>query len=552
MKGVSVPWARVRAELLNAWWPIRGRQLFLVAASASFLGSIASSTAMGGEALHDIDAKATEAVDVTPTAKLGINLDGLTDWGRTWMFVDVFKQSRPWSAGHSPGHFQTSVEKLALDEHGSVISLRPGQSATTYIFTDSDGHYPDGRYLARYEGDGEMHWKGDATVAATAPGQILLDVIPRKGIRLELTRTNPQNPIRNIRLYMPGFDDDEESPRFHPLFVDRLGNFSVLRFMDLQRTNDSQLQRWGQRSRPTDGTQAGPKGVALEHLMELVEVLDVDPWFCMPHMADDQFVRNFAELVRDHLPDGRKVYIEYSNEVWNGMFEQARFARDQGLALGLSERDYEAQLRFQSQRSVEIFRIWEDAFGGPDRLVRVLSTHFANPWATETVLAWHDAYKSADALAVAPYFGQKIGDSRNGLKMDEWDTDRLLQSLDQEISTLLPKIRALARTAEKKGLRLIAYEGGQHLVERAVKQNHAGWTALFHAANRHPGMTSLYRRYLVEWRRQGGGLFTLFSFVSKPSKWGSWGVLEWQDQPDESAPKWKAALEATEGLPPLR
>jgi hypothetical protein len=473
----------------------------------------------------------------------GVNLDGLFDWSRTWMFVDAFKQSRPWSPGRLGSGSPPPGEPLSIDAHGTLTSLQAGQSAVTYIFTGSEGHYPAGPYLARYDGEGQLNWRGDATVLSSSPGEILLDVRPRRGVHLAVTRTNPADPIRNIRLYMPGFHSEKERPRFHPIFIERLRPFSTLRFMDLQRTNNSVLSRWSQRPTPEDSTQAGAKGVALEHLMELVRELDVDPWFCMPHMADDHFVRRFAELVRKTLPADRKVYIEYSNEVWNSMFEQARFAREKGLALGLSKNEQEAQLRFYAQRSIEIFRIWEDVFGGHERLTRVLSSHFANPWAIETTLSWRDAYQAADALALAPYFGRRFGGPEAAPKIDGWGPERLLDALEDEVTELLPKIRLAAHAAQSRGMELLAYEAGQHLAGRGGRQNDAALTSLFLATNRHPRMKPLYQRYLRGWQRNGGGLMMLFSFVSKPSKWGSWGLLEWQDQPRMQAPKWDAVLE---------
>ena len=56
-------------------------------------------------------------------------------------------------------------------------------------------------------------------------------------------------------------------------------------------------------------------GASLEVMVALANALDADPWFNMPHQADDTFVRNFATYVRQHLEPGRKVYVEWANEV---------------------------------------------------------------------------------------------------------------------------------------------------------------------------------------------------------------------------------------------
>lgn len=109
---------------------------------------------------------------------------------------------------------------------------------------------------------------------------------------------------------------------FNPIFLRRLKPFSVLRFVDWQVTNDSALQTWSQRTEVTDRTQAVAHGVAIEHMIDLCNGLRSDPWFSMPHQGDDDFIRRFAELVEARLEPGRRVYIEYSNEVWNPQFKQ--------------------------------------------------------------------------------------------------------------------------------------------------------------------------------------------------------------------------------------
>lgn len=92
-------------------------------------------------------------------------------------------------------------------------------------------------------------------------------------------------------------------------------------------------------------------------------------------------------------------------------------------------------------------------------------------------------------------------------------------------------------------LELVAYEGGQHLVGYQGAENLQPLTDLFIAANRHPRMYDLSRRHLNRWFAEGGGLYVGFLYVAAPSQWGSWGVLEYQDQPAEQARKYRAMLD---------
>ena len=94
--------------------------------------------------------------------------------------------------------------------------------------------------------------------------------------------------------------------------------------MDWQRTNDSAIVEWTDRPTLRDHSQA-IEGVALEYMIRLCNRLSVEPWFCMPHAASDDFVRRFAQMVKADLSPALRVHIEYSNECWNGRFAQARY-----------------------------------------------------------------------------------------------------------------------------------------------------------------------------------------------------------------------------------
>ena len=39
-------------------------------------------------------------------------------------------------------------------------------------------------------------------------------------------------------------------------------------------------------------------GVALEYMIALCNELEADPWFCIPHTATDEYVREFAKQVK--------------------------------------------------------------------------------------------------------------------------------------------------------------------------------------------------------------------------------------------------------------
>ncbi|HKB02370.1 MAG TPA: hypothetical protein VKD90_09125 [Gemmataceae bacterium] len=474
---------------------------------------------------------------------LGMNLAGVADWSSEIVFVDAFKASRPWISQKEGAEFGQGGD-LAQDARGWITRLNDRQFGEALIYMDIGNHYPGGKYICLFDGNGELEFSNAAQGKPAGKGRYAVDVDPARGfIALRVRKTDPKSPIKNIRLVKAEHEKTQQTQPFSPDLLKRYKGFQVIRFMDWQRTNNSKIEKWDQRALPTDATQASEKGVALEYCVQLANTLDADPWLCIPHKADDDYVRQFAALVKKQLNPKRKVYVEYSNETWNTIFDQAKYCKEKGLALGLSTNEYEGQLRYSAQRSVEIFKIFEKEFGGKDRLVRVLCAHSANPWTGTTTMDWKQASKSADAIAIAPYFGNAYGDAKTADKVAEMSVDELLDGCKKMIADNRKKNETYAAEAKKRGLKLMAYESGQHLAGVGGAENNEKLTNLFHAANRHPRMKELYLEDLKNWKEVGGSTFCVFSSVGKYSKWGSWGMMEWSDQKEDTAPKMMALRE---------
>jgi len=438
-------------------------------------------------------------------------------------------------------------EPLELNPDGYPL-LAPGKAAATLMCRDLQGNYPGGEYVCLYDGDGSLEFGFDARIVSQTPGRMVLKVTPtNSGVYLRITSTNPLNPVRDIRVIMPGFEDSYETQVFHPDFLERIAPFKTLRFMDWQRTNNSPVSEWKDRSNPSDCSQGTKKGVALEYMIQLANLLNIDPWFCMPHLATDDFVRQFASMVKEQLKPNLHVYLEHSNEAWNGIFAQASYCQERGLALGLSTNPFEAQLKYHSQRSVTIFAIWESVFGSPDRLVRVLGSQHSNPWVSTTIMDWNNAWRYADCIAVASYFGGSLGLPSSAGETVKMSVDQLLDACEADILKEAAKTEKQAAEATARGLDLIAYEGGQHLVGVSGAESSVALTELFQEANRHSRMKALYLKDLTAWKQSGGKLFLAYSSIGCYTKWGSWGVLESQAQDTRSAPKYQALLEFMAG-----
>ena len=496
----------------------------------------------------------------TPTvtrSQIGTNLAGIADWSTEIPFVDMFKTSREWISQRQGAKWGEGG-KLNLTPEGWIASLAPGQFAEAIVLTGTT--FPAGRYTLFYDGEGKIDFTYDnAKIVSQSPGKITVDVKPdNNGVFIRLLETNSSNPVRNIRFILPGFENTYQTQPFNPVFLERLAKFDTLRFMDWEATNNSTLANWSDRATLTSATQATSKGVALEYLIQLANTLKIDPWFTLPAQANDDYVRNFATMVRDRLDPSLKAHVEYSNETWNGIFTQANYVGQQGLARGLDNTIWGAGLRYYSERSVEIFKIWENVFGAStsQRVERVLAGHAANPWVGEQILGWKDAYKHADAYAIAPYF-DGFGDADGDGWSDINDVDRVNitinmtadQIIDGMLKEMPTEIKAMfdnnATVAKRFGLDLVSYEGGAHLTSYQFPDDKvAKMTDLFTAVNRNSRMRDVYKAYLDQWQASsGGGDFNQFNDVTAPSKWGFWGALEHQNQNPSTAPKYLGLMD---------
>jgi hypothetical protein len=480
---------------------------------------------------------------------IGINLDTVADWSPAWVFVDVFKHARPWLT-QLPNSMAVwdSGQPLTTDRHGWPI-LAPGQAAATLMLRDLSGNYPGGTYRVFYKGQGQIEFGFDAKVISSAPGEATLQVTPSNaGIFFKINASDPKDPIREVSVVMPGFENSYLTKPFHPLFVERLAPFETLRFMQWSRANESPLTTWKDRPTTRTYTQATKRGVAFEHMVELTNQLACNAWITLPHLADDEFVRQTARLWASKMHSDGKLFVEFSNEVWNSIFPQAHWSEAQGLAAGLSTDSFQARLLFYAKRSAEVFQIFKGVFdsmeGQKPELVCVLATQYGNPWTSTVVLGYEPAAAQADALAIAPYFGIDLGSPANLWTVLSMSTEQILEACEAEIDgPLNALIAAHEQVASSKGVELIAYEAGQHLVGFGGMEFVPSLTQKLVDANRHSGMHDLYVRLMQRWHERGGQAFVAYSHCGQYGTYGSWGALEHQAQPISEAHKYRALME---------
>ena len=520
----------------------------------------------------------------TPMA-VGMNLESIVDWSPAWTFTDVFQASRPWiNQVFNTTTWATSWDDpasplLDVAPDGTVRSLgrwtqngvELRQQAATLMFRDIGGAYPAGRYVAEWDGSGDVRFGFDATVASTSRtadghNRALLDVTPSDaGIYLRIETTDPADPVRNIHLWMPDYGGQSFTGQrwqpgaafspFHPLFLDRLAPFGTIRFMGMQETNSSDITTWSQRrttdaARQSSGAQGTPSeplvnGMALETMIELANALDADPWFNMPFQADDDFVRQFATTVRNRLEPGRKVYVEWANEVWNfgWGFEASQWVADQVQLEGLDPN--EGQWIVAGREAKRDMDIWSQVFAGQSdhSLVRVAAGWAAVEWVSNRIA--EEMQGAFDAIAIAPYITPT--DAQRASYSASTSVDQVLADTRSNIATSVTWVSNHAVLADSwsatlgRPIDLLAYEGGIHLDGRGAPYQDA-----FYAAGLTPQMGEIYRDYLQAIDQAGLDLYMDFQFTSQAgaAPWGDFAKLHRMDEPLAGAYRYNAVADA--------
>jgi hypothetical protein len=321
---------------------------------------------------------------------------------------------------------------------------------------------------------------------------------------------------------------------------------------NVRSSSQSQLVNWSDRATLASARWSNQKGIPVEVATALSNQAQSDPWLNMPHQASDDYIRQSAKLVHDTLDPTRKVYVEYANEIWNTGFSAGTWVENKGKAAwpAAPDSDYTKRINWYGKRTAEMCDIWRTEWvGEEDRVICVLSAQAASIWTANAALncnLWNEAPCQAHgikALAIAPYFGDYLGGTAAETEVASWTLDadgglnRLFTELEfgGQLSTgpsggalALANQRVIKYTdlASSRGLDLVAYEGGQHMVGVGNVANNQQLTNLFVAANRDPRMGDMYSKYFDNWNVAGGKLFINFTSMGPYGRYGSWGVLE--------------------------
>jgi hypothetical protein len=511
---------------------------------------------------NDMTVTATFARKAEPRMQLGGNLDAVTDYTTAWVFKNVFSMARPWLTREVGSFVWESNQAPPVDTNGWPIAVPfSGTGGSQHYVHTLVPLFTSGVHTIRFAGSGSIELippVGGRIVLTNTSGvfqinQELATTADSNTMLFEIRTSSSNDPVRNIEIITPGEDPDLTANLFHSAFLASLAPYRVLRFMDWLRTNGNEIERWSDRTTRAHFTQAREEGVAHEFIIQLCNLTRKHAWICIPHRADDDYVRQTARLYRDTLDLNLVLYVEYSNETWNNMgdFTQTPYVQQRAGELGITANE------FVARRSAEIFGIFADEYGAEmkHRYVNVIATQagFIEGVTRPRLAGFNDpAINNAsyfpDALAIAPYFGVNYEPGNPVPSANEMVTTLSSSSITESISFTL----AHQQLADEQGLRLVCYEGGQHFTGIFGAENDTNLIAQIHLGNRDPRMADRYAEYLSGLESAGVDLFANFTHIGEWSKWGAWGVLEYQQQPASEAPKWRALNSFSDARAALR
>lgn len=490
---------------------------------------------------------------------IGTNLAGPADWGSEWPFVNIMKYGRTWTThnnawvGGGANEWDTQVlDQIPLDEDGYPLSMPveiPGMEAPQIVlgvWANTEA-LPVGEYVVLYDGVGTLSFWGDAIIVSEEPGRIVLDITPGEAdiIVMEIQESQMGDHIRNIRFLLPGTENTYEDIPWTAEWLEKLMPFNTLRFMDWGYTNGSQLVEWNQRPKIDDYTYT-QDGVPYEWWVELCNLKQADAWVCIPHAANDEYIRQMAQFFRDELDPDLKIYVEYSNEIWNWIFSQTAYCHDNGD----QNVPWPERIVPFVQNALDI---WTEEFAeAPDRIIRVVGVQMSWQDVSNRIVFNMEA-GSFDAFSPAAYFGfsEESISELESLGVNATADDVIEMAREDMVDFAYQWAKDQHESiATELGIPMIYYEGGQHLTPEPFGSVQDYNPALV-AAQSHPGMYDLYNEWYDSLRTFATGddptLLMNFSFIAPTSgQYGSWGLLEsqfYQSAPYEDAPKYQAILD---------
>jgi len=347
---------------------------------------------------------------------------------------------------------------------------------------------------------------------------------------------------KQVNIWLPGYGPGTAggTPLFTSEYLALWDHFDTSRYLDWGKINNSEQVRWEDRIKPGDIREATDP-VPYETQIDLANATQTTFYAQIPHLADDNYIEQLARLIDDRLEPNLKVYVEWSNEVWNFNFKQTGYVGELAKASG---RNLSQEYGYRAAVATKVF---EDSFRDPDRVTRVLAGMAAVPWrAEQAVIGWEQANAGPfEAIALAAYATEPLGSKsidsadRLGWSAEDW-LNHAIASLQDHQANWYGQHGALA---DKYGVPMIAYEGGQHFASASDKWK--AFRGVFTEMQDHPLMADLLIADRELFKSSGGSSIIYFNMASPQDIAWPFGTID-NINDLEGNPKWQAIVSPIE------
>lgn len=503
---------------------------------------------------------------VTPPSVLtprgiGMNLQQIADYSPDMVFADAMKTHRPgqtgWVSGF-PGDGQNTVDASGWPTTDNGVLVFAGAAtigtAGAYSLSFTGQAVISGNFTITSQSynSGTNTTTATATMAADGTDGTLVFTSTKR------VASDPVNTgLTNIKLMRPGYTTSDV---FTTLIKNLIAKFRCIRYMDFTATNFNQQVNWSDRMLPTYATQQryqsqnnyGYQGIgaAWEYVIALANATNTDAWINIPVSATDAYVTSLATLFRDGgggyagLSAGLNLYIEYSNEVWNGSFGSGtgQFSTNYDAAqaevlAGGSNLNFDGETnpyylawRRVARRIKEISNIFRSVFGDSAMMTRIRPVYaWQQNQGTGTPFAalnYLDGYfnngKGSNVGTPHPVYYYLWGGGGSAYyncdnSSDALDLTNIWTSQNFAVATWKPIIQPDAGWCKAFGLHYAAYEGG------ASMDNFGHSESVKAAAWADAAMATLLTDHQTAWEQTGGELLMYFDSSSRDTNnWNAW------------------------------
>ena len=487
--------------------------------------------------------------------QIGVNIS-LPEQGGT--YIDLVKENYRWTSlgtGSALSASEADQKGWPAVDAQYIVDFRPVAEWSNSI-DDPEVYRLD------VSGTWKCSFEGEASVSTVAGGSIenlnfnagtnisSFDfVVPlgSKGlflINFSNTRRSSENGLNtgftNFKMLRPGYDNDVDL--FYAPFLALFDsvNLESIRYMVFTGTNGrdpvypAQIP-WSNRKLPDDASQrALPTidkmgGACWEHVIEIANRTQTDPWINVPVSASTDYVTQLANMFKDNLNPGLKIYVESSNEVWNSApgFEQTLYNSQQAAALGLTD------IQNHARRTIELAEIFQSVYGSGSLNTQIrVNLCYHQPMLKWSVVPMLEYIR--DVLGTPSHYLWAIGCQTyfsGGHETGESVAD-ILQDCRESISSQIDETGGTNEAGRKQWIAtaaawnlpggFVSYEGGP---------DHGGGSTENIAnrimAERNQGMYDLMQYNLKDaFIDLGGALAMQFTLTSAYSRYGCWGLTD--------------------------